>query len=582
MNKYKLMKKKILLLLITLSIVVPLNAQLTISGHVIDSLGVGISAQEINIQVSGMGTMTIYSSSSGSFFYSDSSFFCTSCDIVFSSIDCNGMLLSWTYLYAPYLEVNLMMCGGNSTFCNAEFGYLSVGVNYEFEFYDVSYPVPDSWDWNFGDGTSDSVPNPLHNFSVAGAYDVCLTIYTSAGCTDTYCETLIIDSTIQAYCEAMFIYYLDTISGLSNSYQFIDQSSSSGIITDWLWDFGDGNISFQQNPLHSYTNCGTYNVSLSISTADSCTSIYEYILIVTGSQQSFLISGLVNVDSLPLNSGIVLLFGGSQMYTTTINQGNYMFSGLAEDSYIVYAMPDFQQNPFVLPTYYENSLYWNSANEIFLNADFNSADIQMNNYYSEYSGPGLISGILFFGNSKKCSERYVRKLNESLADISIMLMNLNDELLTHIITDVSGHFVFNNLPFNTYKLYVELTGYNTSPAIFTVNEDCSIIENIEIIISDDSISFATGINETIVNNDMIDIYPNPVFDVLNITFYSHFQGLVSLSIFNAIGQNVYTQQIETLLNMNNYQVNVSDLPKGVYYISINSRNELKYSKSFVK
>jgi len=194
----------------------------------------------------------------------------------------------------------------------------------------------------------------------------------------------------------------------------------------------------------------------------------------------------------------------------------------------------------------------------------------------------LISGILFFGNSKKCSERYVRKLNESLADISIMLMNLNDELLTHIITDVSGHFVFNNLPFNTYKLYVELTGYNTSPAIFTVNEDCSIIENIEIIISDDSISFATGINETIVNNDMIDIYPNPVFDVLNITFYSHFQGLVSLSIFNAIGQNVYTQQIETLLNMNNYQVNVSDLPKGVYYISINSRNELKYSKSFVK
>ena len=39
---------------------------------------------------------------------------------------------------------------------------------------------------------------------------------------------------------------------------------SSGNPTSWLWDFGDGNTSTQQNPTHTYTNAGTYNISLSI------------------------------------------------------------------------------------------------------------------------------------------------------------------------------------------------------------------------------------------------------------------------------------------------------------------------------
>ena len=45
---------------------------------------------------------------------------------------------------------------------------------------------------------------------------------------------------------------------------FQDKSVSSAPITSWLWDFGDGSVSNQQNPSHSY-KAGTYTVSLRVS-----------------------------------------------------------------------------------------------------------------------------------------------------------------------------------------------------------------------------------------------------------------------------------------------------------------------------
>ena len=48
--------------------------------------------------------------------------------------------------------------------------------------------------------------------------------------------------------------------------QFIDQSA--GNPTTWSWNFGDGNTSSSQNPVHQYTVVGTYPVSLTATNAD--------------------------------------------------------------------------------------------------------------------------------------------------------------------------------------------------------------------------------------------------------------------------------------------------------------------------
>ncbi|MEA2054462.1 MAG: PKD domain-containing protein, partial [Candidatus Thermoplasmatota archaeon] len=60
---------------------------------------------------------------------------------------------------------------------------------------------------------------------------------------------------------------LDTI-------QFIDNSSDvDGILVNWTWDFGDGNISYEQNPLYQYADDGTYTVVLTVKDDDGATNI---------------------------------------------------------------------------------------------------------------------------------------------------------------------------------------------------------------------------------------------------------------------------------------------------------------------
>jgi len=60
--------------------------------------------------------------------------------------------------------------------------------------------------------------------------------------------------------------------------QFIDQSTNSP--TSFYWDFGDGNSSTDQNPLHVYVDEGVYNVSLKVSNNYASDSLVKYAYII--------------------------------------------------------------------------------------------------------------------------------------------------------------------------------------------------------------------------------------------------------------------------------------------------------------
>lgn len=76
----------------------------------------------------------------------------------------------------------------------------------------------------------------------------------------------------------------DTLSGCAPlTVKFTDMSMPN--ITDWLWTFGDGNISTQQHPSHTY-QAGVFSPALQVTTADGC-------------QASFSVPNLINVFMMP-------------------------------------------------------------------------------------------------------------------------------------------------------------------------------------------------------------------------------------------------------------------------------------------
>jgi PKD repeat protein len=169
----------------------------------------------------------------------------------------------------------------NNQHCQAYFTYsypecLTVPCANTVSFEDSSQGNVVKWKWDFGDGQTSGQQNPVHNYSIPGVYEVCLTIVTDNGCTSIYCEKVRVGPSTK--CKAFFeVIYADCYSPfmedcMSNSVAFLDKSF--GDVIEWYWDFGDGQTSEEQNPVHEYENGGLYNVCLTIETWDGCTDTY--------------------------------------------------------------------------------------------------------------------------------------------------------------------------------------------------------------------------------------------------------------------------------------------------------------------
>lgn len=63
----------------------------------------------------------------------------------------------------------------------------------------------------------------------------------------------------------------NTVVYLDDNAEITPQNNSNG--TNYSWDFGDGNISFEQEPTHTYTSPGTYTITLTVGT-NGCEDVY--------------------------------------------------------------------------------------------------------------------------------------------------------------------------------------------------------------------------------------------------------------------------------------------------------------------
>jgi plastocyanin len=142
----------------------------------------------------------------------------------------------------------------------ADFSTLIDHPNLEVEFTSLTQNVQ-QWFWSFGDGGTSSEEQPIHQFAIEGTYEVCLTVENDLACTDQYCISIEV-GTYQ--CLPAFTYEVDGLT-----VNFLEHSTTTDSITNWLWSFGDG---FQQqglaNPSYTYDSLGIYEVCLDLIAGD--------------------------------------------------------------------------------------------------------------------------------------------------------------------------------------------------------------------------------------------------------------------------------------------------------------------------
>lgn len=120
-----------------------------------------------------------------------------------------------------------------------------------------------SYSWDFGDGTTETGPNPSHAYTAEGAYNVTLTVTDNDGVQDSDSTTATIGSgNLAPKADAGGPY--SATAGVDVQFDGSGSSDPDGSIVSYLWEFGDGTESTEMNPAHSYADAGTYNVTLTV------------------------------------------------------------------------------------------------------------------------------------------------------------------------------------------------------------------------------------------------------------------------------------------------------------------------------
>jgi PKD repeat protein len=138
-----------------------------------------------------------------------------------------------------------------------------------------------SWSWNFGDGVTANIKNPIHFYPTPGNYTVTLLVQDNSSSNSTQ-QQLLMNPAYPQGCQAFINYAYPqpypTVPGPPVPITFDGNSTvlpTNDGIASVLWDFGDGTTLYNDiNPVHYYTQPGIY-ILRAIVNEGQCSKIFE-------------------------------------------------------------------------------------------------------------------------------------------------------------------------------------------------------------------------------------------------------------------------------------------------------------------
>lgn len=193
-------------------------------------------------------------------------------------------------------------------------------------FSDFSSPAPGDTIlrriWDFGDGTTDTNSTTVsHSYTLPGAYTIRLTVFSPTDCDTIVSQTVYIIGSPTATFTAT-----DACEGADNTFTDLSSSPLGTNITSWIWDFGDGQTSILENPLHLYADTGAYTVQLIVINSTGCSDTSLGTTTVRANPLSgFSVGKICTKDS-------ILFIDSSTVYNGTIFTWSWSVTGTGQTS----------------------------------------------------------------------------------------------------------------------------------------------------------------------------------------------------------------------------------------------------------
>jgi PKD repeat protein len=442
----------------------------------------------------------------------------------------------------------------STTGCIADFYYYSDSINYlgyQFINSNTGFPQGGIYAWDFGDGTSSNLVNPYHVYSTPGIYPVCLyisdSILTVVLC--SYCDSVVVDSSNTPGCQAYFYTYPDSTNG--NTLYFADYSS--GNPTNWLWNFGDGTSSSLQYPSHLF-GPGQHYVCLTTTSPLGCTSTYcDYVQVnstdSTYCNLSVIANSIVNESFPGAADGSINIdvFGGTPPY-------NYSWSNGATTQNISGLTPGYYNVVVTDNSGLQGCQTW-ATFEI-----MNQADSSNWNYNDT-----LVTNPVDTCFNFQIGNAYI---------YNYYFINNNTMAITWIVYDTQGI----SYSFVTVTCTFGSNGFYTVPLTISCGSSKNVYQFYDQL---HIMSQAVGINSINASDDNITVFPNPVVDNLNVSINISASAKATISILNAIGQIIYTENAVCESGQKTITINTSSLSKGFYFVQLNYNGQT-ITNRFVK
>ncbi|MFM7233139.1 MAG: PKD domain-containing protein, partial [Flavobacteriales bacterium] len=119
--------------------------------------------------------------------------------------------------------------------------------------------------WSFGDGNQSTAQNPVYTYYQPGIYTVSLNVVGPDGSSNTMTQEQIIY--VYANATASFAVTPTNVNVPGEPVYCLNLSANA---SSYYWNFGDGETSTEENPLHYYQERGEYDITLIAVNGNGC------------------------------------------------------------------------------------------------------------------------------------------------------------------------------------------------------------------------------------------------------------------------------------------------------------------------